>query len=184
MDNYLDVFVGCFAIFAFVVDFFLKNTVSINLSKSNALRELYDVRVLDIVPNAFYYHYTEQEINEFIQKAKYVKDSDKYEVWYREIFSKDDFANAICAMMDNVIYTYHVYTANMKRHFWKLRITFLLFAIYCLVYAIGSDTFLIVNPFVLFLSIFDYIKETIDAFFTSKDLVKTNKELKETIIRL
>lgn len=181
-DNYLDILVGCFSIFAFVTDFFLVNKVSENLSKSNALRELYDVRVLDIVPNEFFYHYTEQEINSFIEMSKYVKDNDKYEVWYREIFSKNDFANAICAMMDNVIYTYHVYTENMKQHLWKLLVTFLLFGIYCLVYATGRVLFLSINPFVLFLSIFDYIKEIIDGLFTSKDLVQNNKALKESII--
>lgn len=181
-DDYLDILVGCFSIFVFIIDFFLVNKVGDNLSKSNALRELYDVKVLDLVPNEFFYHYTEQEINSFIEMAKHVKDSDKYEVWYREIFSGSDFANAICAMMDNVIYTYHVYTENMKQHMWRLLATFLLFVLYCVVYATGRVLFLSVNPFVLFLSIFDYIKETIDGFFTSKDLVQNNKALKESIV--
>lgn len=182
LDNYLDIFVGCLAIFAFIVDSFLKKEVDVNLSKSNALRELYDVKVLDIVPNEFYCHYTEQEINEWLKMAKYVKDSDKYEVWYREIFSKNDFANAICAMMDNVIYTYHVYMENMKQHILKMLVTCGIFLFYCFIYIAGNRYFVIVSPFVLFLAIFDYVKETIDAFFVSKDLMQKNKSLKENII--
>ena len=70
-ENYLDVFVGCIAIATFVIDFLLKNKVDTYLSKSNALRELYDVKVLEIVPNDFYYHYTKQEINEYLKTAQY-----------------------------------------------------------------------------------------------------------------
>lgn len=182
LEEYLDVLVGCIAIAAFVIDFYFQNQVEDNLSKSNALREMYDVKVLDIVPNDFYYHYTEEQMAEYLQTAKYVKDSSKYEVWYREIFSKNNAANAICAMMDNIIYTYHVYTENMKWHLYQLLGVFVLFAFYCAAHVSGGEYFAIVNPFVLFLALFDYIKDTIDGFFVSKDLAQKNRELKETVV--
>ena len=152
IERYWETLVGCVAIIAFVIDFFLQDAVGTNLSKSNALREMYDVNVLDLEENGFYYNYTTDDIKLFLQNAKYVQDSDKYEVWYREIFSENDFANAICAMMDNIIYTYYVYTENMKQHFYKLFCIFGVFIVYCFNYAVGFDFFKIVNPFILFLA--------------------------------
>ena len=182
IERYWETLVGCVAIIAFVIDFFLQDAVGTNLSKSNALREMYDVNVLDLEENGFYYNYTTDDIKLFLQNAKYVQDSDKYEVWYREIFSENDFANAICAMMDNIIYTYYVYTENMKQHFYKLFCIFGVFIVYCFNYAVGFDFFKIVNPFILFLAFFDYVKDVIDSYFISKDLAQKNKELKNIVM--
>lgn len=59
---------------------------------------------------------------------------------------------------------------------------FLIFIIYCIAYAAEEKYFVIVNPFVLFLALFDYIKDTIDSYFVSKDLAQKNKELKENVV--
>lgn len=182
VEQYLDFGVGCIAVIAFLIDFFLKNGVEENLSKSNSLREMYDVKVLGIAENSFYYNYTQEETNSFLQKATYVKDSDKYEVWYREIFSESDFANAVCAMMDNIIYTYYVYTENMKQHFNKLLCICVAFIAYCINYAVGFEFLAIVNPFILFLAFFDYVKDLIDSYFVSKDLAQKNRELKDNVM--
>lgn len=182
LEQYLEIIVGCVTIVLFVVDFVLQNIIDDYLSKSNALRELYDVKVLDLKPNEFYYNYSESELESFIQKSQYVKDSSKYEVWYREIFSEDSYANAICAMMDNMIYTYYVYTKNKVYHLCWLILVSVIFVLYCILYFMGMKDIAIVNPFILFLAGFDFVKETIESYYTSKELAQRNEDLKRRVL--
>ena len=182
VEQYIDIIVGCVTIVAFVIDFLLKRKVDNNLLISNVLREKYDVKVLGIAENPFYYTFDAAAINNFLEVAPRIKDKDKYEVWYREIFSKDDFANAICIMMDNIIYTYCVYSENQKRNAIKLFLVLSFFLLYCIFYAVGNNFWGVINPFILFLAIFDYIVDLIDAYCVSKDLAQKNETLKNAII--
>lgn len=182
LESAIDLIVGVLAILVFIVDMGLQNAIDDRLKKSNFLREEYDCRVLGIDRNPYFYHFSETETEEFLEKAKFVQDDPKYEVWYREIFSEDDFSNAICCMLDNVIYTFYVYRENMKSKKKILLYTVLLFILYCILYFNKETSFAIVNPFIFFLAIFDYVKEIINDYFVSKGLMEDNKDLKNTII--
>lgn len=182
LESAIDLIVGALAILLFIVDMVLQDAIGDRLKKSNSLREEYDCRVLGISRNPYFYHFSESEMKEFLENAKYVEDGSKYEVWYREIFSEDDFDNAVCCMMDNVIYTFCVYRENMKSKRKALIYITLIFILYCVFYFHMETTFAIVNPFILFLAFFDYIKEVINDYFVSKGLMEDNKSLKEIII--
>ena len=179
----LDTVVGVTAILAFALDCLFQRLVDDNLTKSNALRELYDCRVMDIKPNEFHYRLSDRTIAEYLQKHRYVKDSGKYEVWYREIFSTNDFANSICNMMDNVIYTSHVYLAYKKRVGMKLSAYAILFFAYSAFYFFGGDYFAaaLINPMIIFMAIFDAVKDLVNSYATAKGLAEDNASLKDYV---
>ena len=83
---------------------------------SNTYREEYDVKVFGLKRNEYLYDYS--CLNNYQEKAdKIIKNDDKYEYWYEEIFCNDNhYNNVVCCQMDNVIYTYHVYTDTRKHY--------------------------------------------------------------------
>ena len=179
VQEQLDVIVGCIAILAFVADCILNSYINRQLDISNELRELYDCKVVGIKPNDFFCKSDKDEIKKHLAKAEYVQDRDKYEVWYREIFCEDDFANAICVMMDNVIYTYRVYDAYVKiiaRNIAAISIVFLLYTCFFF-WAEVANQIILVSPFILFIAVFDEIKELITSFMTAKELAGDNEKL-------
>lgn len=103
LDQYLEITVGITALVAFLADCIITTKISDSLSHSNRLRELYDCKVLRIEENHFLYCYLDTTVAEDLKYADERADSSKYEVWYRETFSDNECANALCAMMDNVI---------------------------------------------------------------------------------
>lgn len=182
VDKWLDMVVGVVAIVSFIIDCFLVAAIDKNLVISNHFREQYDVEVLDIKPNIFLSKNI--SIAEHLPYANNVADSDKYYVWYREIFSKNDFYNVICVIMDNIIYTYHVYNANRKRLLRIVIVCFVFFFCYSLAFYFAQDdsVFRMVNPFLLFVAVFDEIKELVTSYASAKELAEDNKKIKEYIV--
>ena len=116
VDNIRDLVIGILSIALYIViQFPVERAIEKNLVKSNALREKYDCLVFGLEPNLFAYPDADGEkISDAARKAK-VKDESKYEVWYGEIFCKDRRRNVLCCQLDNVVYTYCVYS---KVKFW------------------------------------------------------------------
>lgn len=186
LDKWLEIAVGVISIASFFINKKLLDVIDNNLKISNSLRETYDCQVLDIYPNYYNYRYSNEDFLKYIEKGKYVKDSDKYEVWYREIFDKNDVSNSICMMMDNVIYTMFIYKDNYKRKLNKVIIISSIFALYCIAYLyfyFSAFRFNLINPFIMFLSIFDYITDAFEDMTISNEMSKNNKNLYEIVIR-
>ena len=201
-DDWLDAIVGIVAIIAFIIDIFIQRYISEEMEKSNTLREEYDVRVLGIKRNLFFGNNSEEEIKELVKVSEFVPDGGKYEVWYREIFSEDDTANAIVLCMDNTIYTYHVYREYAKFILKILIAVAIFFVLYTAWFMLTPDDYFVamVNPFMLFIAIFDCIKEMVSWFIVSeeqsesagnmiehvknhKDQILSDSESSETILR-
>ena len=201
-DNWLDVIVGITAIIAFIADIFVQRYINVEMDRSNTLREEYDVRVLGIKRNLFFGNNSDEGIRELVKVSEFVPDGGKYEVWYRETFSDDDTSNAIAMCMDNTIYTYHVYSAYATLIRNRLCMVAAFFVLYTAWYMLTPDDYFVtmVNPFMLFIALFDWIKELVGSFIVSEeqigsagnviDYVKSNKdqilsdyESKETILR-
>lgn len=200
LDSYLDAFVGITSVIAFIANLFIDSYVGSNMEKSNVLREEYDCRVFNIDRNPFWDNSQQNNIPLYEKKAAFMPDRGKYEVWYREIFSSDDFANTICLMMDNAIYTYHVYKVYRKKILRELICIAIVFALYSAWFLTASVSTIMVNPFILFLAVFDEVKELIESYLVSKeqeeetydlidfvknnkDLLMQNKEQQKTILR-
>ena len=185
LDQYLEIIVGVTALVAFLFDCITALKISSNLSHSNRLRELYDCKVLQIEENQFLYCDLDTTVVEDLKHAEERADSSKYEVWYRETFSDNEFANALCAMMDNVVYTYYIYAAYRKRLGFKLSFYAAILVLYTVYFLMSpyDITLRLINPFVLFLAVFDRIKELVSSYLTSKDLEKTNRSLKENVLK-
>lgn len=185
LDQYLEIIVGITALVTFLADCIVTLKISDNLSHSNRLRELYDCKVLRIDENHFLYCDLDTTVAEDLKFADGRADSAKYEVWYRETFSDNECANALCAMMDNVIYTYYIYAAYRKRLGFKLALYMVIFVLYTLCFLLlpYDITLRLINPFILFLAVFDRIKDLVSSYLTSKDLEKTNVRLKENVLK-
>ena len=181
-DEWLDILVGIAAITAFAFDLYLQKSIDDNMEKSNILREEYDCKVLGIKKNGFYGNNSEEEIDELKKVSRLVPDMSKYEVWYRETFSKakdDNFSNAICLAMDNTIYTYHIYKdfkRQIRNQMILLGVGFLLYLAW---FEFTPDDYYVamVTPFLLFVSLFDVVKELIESYIVSRDLEKSNEKL-------
>ena len=184
LNNYLEIIVGITALIAFVFDCFIALRIDDCLAHSNRLRELYDCRVLRVGENRFLYSDLDTTVEEDLKAAAQRPDSDKYEVWYRETFSDNEFANAICAMMDNILYTYYIYMEYHKKLNTKLILYSVALVSYTAFYHLSPHdiTARLISPFILFLAVFDRIKDLISSYLTSRDLEKTNKSLKDTVI--
>lgn len=179
MDKYLETLVGIVAIIAFILDCFIETQIEKYVGMSNELRELYDCRVLGISPNTFFYSSDEETIKRNMSVSQYVPDDGKYEVWYREIFSDDSFLNAICCMMDNIIYGYYIYRDFAKIRFRNLITIAALMAVYCVSYIFINDgRIVLVTPLLVFVAIFDFVKELVSDYTVSKNLEKSSYDLK------
>ena len=178
-DTWLDVIVGITAIVAFIIDSFIQKYIDDVMEKSNILREEYDCRVLGIKKNLFCGNNSDQEIEDLTKVSRLVPDSSKYEVWYRETFSQDDTNNAICMMMDNTIYTKWVYKDYKEQVLTRLLLLTFGFLMYTLWFiSTPSDYFVaMVNPFMLFIALFDGIKELVGSYIVSKSQVKSTENL-------
>lgn len=183
-ENTSDYFVGIVTIAAFICDCIIVRYIDSYLARSNRLREAYDCKIFPLIENPFFYTEVDCDIKKDLEYAKYGHDKDSYEVWYRETFSDDDFRNAICLAMDNVIYTYYIYSDYRKRVMTKLSVYALIFIAYTVFYIVSSQSIAIrlIHPLILFAAVFDYIKELVSDCLTSKDLEETNRSLKETVI--
>ena len=182
-DRYLEVLVGITALIAFFAECIIALKISENVMRSNRLREIYDCKVLLIDENPFLYSELKTTVEEDLTVAKSRADNPKYEVWYRETFSDNEFANAICAMMDNVIYTYYIY-AEYRQKLRKKLVAYAVFLFAYTIYFLFSPYNIashLINPFILFLAVFDRIKDLVSSYLTSKELEETNKDLKVTV---
>ena len=181
-DKWLEIIVGITAIIAFIIDFFLQLKIDKLLDKSNALREEYDCRVLGIKKNLFYEHNSDAQIKELIENAPRIPNP-KSEVWYRETFSDDDTANAIVLCMDNTIYTKYVYKERRLQMRKGIIWIAIFFIIYTILYLATPDNFFLVmiNPFMLFIAIFDCVKELVEAYMVSAKLISSAENLIEYV---
>ena len=94
------------AVIGFVV-YFLDFVIQKYTDISNHLRTLYDHDVLGVKYNP--HIYKTKDIDNYIKAADKVKNSSKYEVWYSEVFSDNQFANIFCCQIDNLLYAKHAY---------------------------------------------------------------------------
>jgi len=173
----LDLVIGIITIGAFFVGLIYDKAISKNKDISNMLREEYDVRVFKMERNIFAYGNAEKKFRTYLEKAKYVKDYYKYEVWYSEIFSEEREKNVLCCQMDNIIYTYHVYGNMYKAYLIK-------FGIYLVVMALTifvSWKFQLAHPFLVFLAFFDVLETIWGEIDTCSEMKEKNEELKKVI---
>lgn len=178
--NATEFLIGVVSIAAFLANKFLQTRIDANLKISNTLREDYDCKVLGIQPNHYNYIYPAEEFLGYVGQSRYMKDADKYEVWYQEIFSSNDLANAVCMIMDNVIYTMRVYEIHARHKLLKIFVALFVFGIYLVLYFTHPAD--LINPFIVFLSIFDYLTDAFDDFTVAKDMADSNRKLYENVI--
>lgn len=126
-----EIFIGGFtAVVAFavyIVDIFIHRYTDI----SNRLRILYDHEVLGISYDPKIDRM--ERIDTYLEKAKKIPHSSKYEVWYSEVFSPNHNANVFCCQMDNLLYAKHAYQ-KAKRLYWTwlgLLIAVTIFGVAC-----------------------------------------------------
>lgn len=115
LDNYGEIIVS----FLTAVVWFLAYFIDYNIQKytdiSNYIRMLYDHDVLGLKYNPHMYRTT--NISNYISAGKKVKNSSKYEVWYSEVFSDNQYANIFCCQMDNLLYAKHAYKKARQFYF-------------------------------------------------------------------
>lgn len=87
----------------YLIDLFIQKYTTI----SNQLRGLYDHKVLGTKYNP--HMYQAKDVSKYLKNAEKVKHITKYEVWYSEVFSENEYANVFCCQLDNLIYSKHAY---------------------------------------------------------------------------
>ena len=167
-----DIIIGVLSIISFLIIHFLaKREIDDNLEISNALREKYDCLVLRIPENLF--AYSIKDITPYLSKAEFIKDYYKYEVWYEEIFGDNDAKNAICAQLDNILYTYHVYR-EYKKYIYGGLIVILIVSLLSLNF--GITVFVLV-----LLSLFNAVQYYIESLTTTNALIKRNSQIVQIV---
>ncbi len=175
VSDYRDYVAGGLAILSFLLMNLIQAKIDQYMGVSNTYREEYDVKVFGLKRNEYLYDYS--CLNNYQEKAdKIIKNDDKYEYWYEEIFCNDNhYNNVVCCQMDNVIYTYHVYTDTRKHYTVGLIGFLMLMSLFW--YLIGKASFF----FISILTIFDILQLFIEYIFSSKELAEKNKHLMEKV---
>lgn len=168
IDKYRDYIINTISILAFILmHYHLDNIINHNLYISNTFREKYDCNVFEIEPNIF--SYLIEDENMYSEKSRFVKDFDKYEVWYGEVFCNKNSRNVLCCQMDNIIYTYYVY-----KHYKKVKT-----ALFILIIALITILSFIFNQEGLLLglmSIFNIIQVYIEDKSKIEELIQSNSD--------
>lgn len=180
MDSYFEIGLGLLTIAIFFLCNAMDDTIAEKKEISNMIREEYDHKLFGFKRNPFVYNYN--NIDEYLEKAKYMP-SDynnwKYEYWYDEIFCDNIDRNIICMQMDNVIYTYQIYEAYLKgykKQFRNIIILMIILMLFSYCFISTSMTFLV------FLAFFEWLQVKLEEITTSKEMIATNKNLKEIIM--
>ena len=113
-DELCEIIIGIMAAAAAASVYLLDALIGKYTDISNHLRLFYDHNVLGVHYNP--YLFPNSEINKYLDMAKKVKDSPKYEVWYSEVFAENHYANVFCCQMDNLLYAKHAYKKT-KEHY-------------------------------------------------------------------
>lgn len=172
VTNGRDYIVGFISIAAFLLThYILEKKISNNLYISNAFREKYDCNVFGIDENPF--AYSLESMPQYMDKARFINDFYKYEVWYGETFCYKNGRNVICCQMDNIIYTYYVYR-DYKKLLSSIPVIILLVLLVSILY--GFNVFLLV-----FLSVFNILQLYIESKSSVDELIQTNRNIMETV---
>ena len=172
IDEGRDIIVGFVSIAAFImIHFIFERIIQKNLYISNAFREKYDCNVFGIEENPVAYNLDDME--QHLDKARFVKDFSKYEVWYGEAFCGNNARNVLCCQMDNIIYTYYVYSD------YKKILLFIPILTYILIFAslfFGFKVFLLI-----FMSVFNILQFYIEIKDNVEDLIETNQNIMKIV---
>ena len=109
-----DIASGVLTLLVIAVSYIFDHFISKYANTSNTLREYYDREVLGVPDSCFLCDFS--EIDEYLQKAAYIRYKEKYEIWYCEIFSDDQHNNVFCGQMDNILYAIHTYKSTKNIH--------------------------------------------------------------------
>lgn len=170
--NGRDYIVGFVSIAAFLlIHFHFEKKISDNLYISNAFREKYDCNVFGIDENPFAYKL--ESMPQHMDKARFINDFYKYEVWYGETFCDKNGRNVICCQMDNIIYTYYVYK-DYKRLLIAVPVVVLPVLLMSILY--GFNTFILV-----FISAFNILQLYIESIGSVNELIETNQNIMEIV---
>lgn len=116
VEGYRDFIIGIFTVLFVIIGEYIQKKNSNDIGISNALREEYDLEVFGIDRNEFAFdesvlkNDTGQYLDKIVKAWESRPDLPKYEVWYQEVFGDDKRSNILCLQLDNIIYTYYIYT--------------------------------------------------------------------------
>ena len=119
VEMYRDFIVGTSTVVFVVIGTLIQKKNDEDLVVSNALREEYDLNIFEIDRNDFAYDEAVLKNDNGEYKDEIIKawnsrpDSNKYEVWYQEIFTDDKNSNILCLQLDSILYTYYIYKDYM-----------------------------------------------------------------------
>ena len=112
-----------------------------------------------------------KEIDKYLPQARYVKDKNKYEAWYSEVFCEDNERNTLCCQMDNVIYTCHLY----KDIFVLRCITLSALVFFMILLMILMQG--IIHPFLVFFAFFELLSNQWEEIMVCKSITEENRKL-------
>lgn len=186
IDSNRDIITGFLTILCTAVNYKLSKSIDGYTYKSNVLREEYDNNVFGLARNEFAYNYSICEKDAHTKEYNYYNDalkqsdSEKYEVWYEEVFCDNMVNNVICCQMDNIIYTYQVYAEHKKVEKIKLAMLGLIdVALFAIIYF----HFHMVTPIMLIiLAEFSILQNLLERLKIADDLINEIKDFKEKVM--
>ena len=106
-DSFRDISIGIITLLVIAVSYLLDHCIDKCTGISNALREYYDWKVLGIKGTCFVHDFS--QVDQWLCKAAKAPYTDKYEIWYSEVFSSDRNSNVFCCQLDNILYAVYSY---------------------------------------------------------------------------
>ena len=183
IESFRDYIIGITSALCLFIGKLINDKNDNDITISNALREYYDCQVFELEENPLIYkrdilfddkgEWKKEIVDAWRKKADIP--SGKYEVWYGEIFSSDRKMNILAFQMDNVIYTYHVYSEYLKSIKLKLKLlyTVILFILSCSIFVWRS-----INVFILMMfSIIGAVQLLFEMKSTIEELIDKNDNI-------
>lgn len=183
VESYRDYIIGITSVLCLFIGKLINDKNDNDITISNALREYYDCQVFELEENPLIYSRDilfndkgewKKEIIDAWNKKPDIPNG-KYEVWYGEILSSDRKMNILAFQMDNVIYTYHIYSEYLKS------ITKRLYLLYFGVFGILFCSIFVwktINVFILMMfSIIGAIQLLFEMKSTTEELITKNDNI-------
>ena len=170
LSTYYDIIIALITILLFFVKIAFDKYIDKKKEISNMIREEYDLNILSLKRNIFAYE-DYKEIDKYLPQARYVKDKNKYEAWYSEVFCEDNERNTLCCQMDNVIYTCHLY----KDIFVLRCITLSALVFFMILLMILMQG--IIHPFLVFFAFFELLSNQWEEIMVCKSITEENRKL-------
>lgn len=174
-----EVIIGCTTIISVFLINFLEKKIDYFKDISNTFREDYDNVIFETKRNLFSYDYS--IINEMKENGKYSPadyNNWKYEYWYDETFSNDANRNILCMQMDNVLYSYNVFSLCKKEYIKQLLLMLLVLVVFVIFSGIEFGWSMC---FLVFLAMFELLKQKSEDIKTSDEIIELNKRLLEIV---